>query len=98
MALFRPVKEDRRALYLVPRLSPPGDRRYDVLGFVSAGSVSSSSTLQIFPDASHLLWLLNLPASLSAQSFPFSPPATVNGGIQIRSVPSGSARERSLNP
>ena len=34
--------------FLFPRLSPPGDRWCDVLGFVPAGSVSSFSTLQIF--------------------------------------------------
>ena len=44
--------------FLFPRLSPPGDRWRDVLGFVPAVSVSSSSTLQIFRDASHSWWLL----------------------------------------
>ena len=44
--------------FLFPRLSPPGDRGRDVLGFVPAVSVSSSSTLQIFRDASHSWWLL----------------------------------------
>ena len=37
-----------------PRLSSPGERGCDVLGFVSAGIVSSFSTFQIFVDASHL--------------------------------------------
>ena len=37
--------------------SPPGDRRCGILGFVPAGSVSSSSTLQIFREASYLWWL-----------------------------------------
>ena len=36
-----------------------------------AGSVSSSSTLQIFPDANPLWWLL-FPASLSGRSCPFT--------------------------
>ena len=44
--------------FLFPRLSPPGDRWRDVLGFVPAVSVSSSSTLQIFRDASHSWCLL----------------------------------------
>ena len=37
--------------FLFPSLSLPGDRCCDVLDFVPAGSVSSSSTLQIFRDA-----------------------------------------------
>ena len=44
--------------FFFPRLSPPGDRWCDVLGFVTAGSVSSSSTLLIFQEASHLWGLL----------------------------------------
>ena len=57
-------------------LSPPGDQWCDVHGFVPASSVSSSLTLQIFWDTSHLRWLLCLTVyrclsdSLSAQSFP----------------------------
>ena len=39
-------------------LFPHGSRQYDVHDFVSAGSVSSSPTLQIFWNASHL-WRLN---------------------------------------
>ena len=39
MALSRPFKEDVER-FLFPRLSPPGDRWCDVLGFVPAGSVS----------------------------------------------------------
>ena len=40
-------------------LCSPGDRwRCNVIGFVPAGSVSSSSTFQIFRNASHLWWLL----------------------------------------
>ena len=39
---------------LFPRLSSPGDRRCDVLGFVPAASVSGSSTFQIFRDTSNL--------------------------------------------
>ena len=38
-------------------LSPPSDQ-CDVLGFVPTGSVSNSSTLQIFWDANNLWWLL----------------------------------------
>ena len=61
----RPFKEDRLALQsLFPCLSPPCDRWCGVLGFVPTGSVSSSSTLQIFQDASHLWWLLCLPVYL----------------------------------
>ena len=40
--------------FLFPRLSHPGDRWRDVLGFVPAGSVSSFSTLQIFREVSRL--------------------------------------------
>ena len=40
--------------FLCPRLSPLGDQSCDTIGFVPAGSVSSSSTLQIFQDANHL--------------------------------------------
>ena len=40
MAMFRPFKEDRRALPLLAPFSPPGDRWCDVLGFVPAGSLS----------------------------------------------------------
>ena len=42
--------------FLFPRLSPSCDRRCDALGFVPAGSVSSTSTLQIFRDTSHMWW------------------------------------------
>ena len=48
---LHPVSEVSPTLpwrFLFPRLSPPGDRWCDVLGFVPAGSVSSFSTLQIF--------------------------------------------------
>ena len=38
---------------LFPRLSPPSVRWCDVLGFVPAGNVSSSSTRKIFRDPSH---------------------------------------------
>ena len=54
MALSRPFKEERRALAAPSHASSPGDRWCDVLGFVPVGSVSSSSTLQIFRDVSHL--------------------------------------------
>ena len=50
--------------FLFPRLSPPGDRWSDALGFVHTGSVSSISTLQTFRDASHLWWLLCPPVYL----------------------------------
>ena len=46
--------------FLFRSLSPPGHRRCDVLGFLSVGSVSSSSILQIFRDAGHLWWRLCL--------------------------------------
>ena len=46
------------------RLSPLGDRWCDVLDFVPAGSVSSSSTLQVFREASHLWGLLSPPVYL----------------------------------
>ena len=53
------------------RLSPAGDRWCDVLGFVAAVNDSSSSTLQIFRDASCLRWLL-CPPVLFAQSLPLT--------------------------
>ena len=53
------LKEDRRMFPLSTPFSPrPGDRWCDVLGNMHEGSVSSSSILQIFRDASHLRWLL----------------------------------------
>ena len=52
-------------------LFPLADQWCDVLGFVAAGSVSSSSTLHIFQVANHLWLIVALPASLSAWSFPF---------------------------
>ena len=50
--------------FLFPCLSPPGERWCDVLGFVPAGSVSSSSAPQIFQDTSHLWGLLCPPVYL----------------------------------
>ena len=51
MALSVPFKEDRLALPLsVTRLSPPGYRWSDVLGFVPADSVSNATSLQAFRD------------------------------------------------
>ena len=47
-----------------PRLSPPDDRWCNIIGFVPAGSVSSTSTLQNFRDASHSWWLLIPPVYL----------------------------------
>ena len=70
MALSRPFKEDRLALPLsTPESFPPGDRWCDVLGLVPAGSVrfvpsGSSSTFQIFREASHLCGLLCPPVYL----------------------------------
>ena len=55
--------------FLSLSFSPPGDRWCDVLGFVPAGNVSSSSAFQIFRDASHTWCLLCSPVSLP--SFPF---------------------------
>ena len=63
MALSHPFKEDRLAKRF-QRLSLPGDRWCDVLGFVPAGSVSSSSTFWIFQEASHLWGLFCLPVYL----------------------------------
>ena len=59
--------------------SPPSVRWCGVLGFVPAGSVSNSSTLQIFWEATHnchkraTIVRVALPASLSARSFPITP-------------------------
>ena len=49
MVLSRPLKVDRRLLLfsICQPLSSPGDRWCNVLGFLPAGIVSSSSTLQI---------------------------------------------------
>ena len=65
MTLSRPFNEDRLAL----RPSTPSSLLYaidgcDVLGFVLAGSVSSSSTLQVFREASYLWGLLCPPVNL----------------------------------
>ena len=67
MALSHPFKEDILEHFLFkvfPCLSPPGHQWCDVLGFVPACSVSSSLTLQIFQDASHLWGLLYPPMYL----------------------------------
>ena len=64
LALSRKIAKQ----FLFLCLSPPGSQWCDVLGFVPAGSVSSSSTLQIFWDASHL-WPLLLSTSLYARPF-----------------------------
>ena len=64
--------QGRSSSAFLPRLSPPGDRWCDVLGFVPAGSFyfyfififKSSSTLQIFREASHLWGLLCPPVYL----------------------------------
>ena len=54
---------------------PPGDRSCGgAPGFVRAGSVSSSSTLRIFPDPSRHLWWL------------FSPPVCLLGHISTGSA------------
>ena len=50
--------------FVFQHLSPPSDRWCDVLGFVPAGCVLSSSTLQILRGASHLWWLLFPPVYL----------------------------------
>ena len=47
--------------FLLLHLCPCGNWWCSVLGFVPAGFASSSSTLQIFPDAVHLWWFLCLP-------------------------------------
>ena len=54
--------------FLFPHLSPAGDRWGDVLGFVPACSVSSSSTLEIFQEADHLRGLLCPPLCLLCHS------------------------------
>ena len=56
IVLSLPFKKDHRAL--------PDDWWCDVLGFVPAGSVSSSSTLQIFRDVRNSWWLLCRPVCL----------------------------------
>ena len=66
MAPSRPFKEDHQALPLPTPLR-------DAFGSVSAGSVSSSATRQIFQEESHLLVLIAWPASLSARSFFVTP-------------------------
>ena len=61
-SLSHPFKEIKH--FLFPCLSPPGEHWCCVLSFVPAGSISSSSTCQIFWDASHLWWLLCLTVCL----------------------------------
>ena len=63
MALSRPFKEDRLPLPLSTPLSF-GDWWCGGLCFVTAGSVSSFSTFQIFRETSHLSGLLCLPVYL----------------------------------
>ena len=46
--------------FLFPYLSPPGNQWCNILSFVPACRVSSSSTLQVFQGTSHLYWLLYL--------------------------------------
>ena len=58
--------------FLFLRLSRPGGSMVWLLGFVSAGSVSSSSTPQIFRDTKHV-WLLCPPLCPSSQSLPLTP-------------------------
>ena len=55
--------------FLFQRLSPPRDRWCDVLGSVPTGSVSSSWTLQISQEASHL-WELLCPPVYLLSHFP----------------------------
>ena len=70
--------------FLFPRLSPPGDRWCDVLGFVPPGSVSNSSTFKIW-DASHLWLLLYPPVCLLGHS-----PRHLQGCTPRRGFESGS--------
>ena len=67
MALSHPFKEDH--LWQNPLSTPPGNCWCDVLGSVPAGSISSSSTLQILQDASHL-WELLCPLVCLLGHFP----------------------------
>ena len=55
-ARLQEISEPRKKkkIFNASRLSPPGGRWCAVLGFLYAGSVSSSSALQIFRDTSHL--------------------------------------------
>ena len=55
--------------FLFPRLSTPGGRWCNVLGFVPAGGGSSSSTFQIFREAGHL-WVLLWPPVYPLGRFP----------------------------
>ena len=72
-AFFHSFKEDYWVLNLSRPLSP-GHQWYNVFGFDPAGSISSSSTLQFFLDAScKPLVMVTLPTSLSALSFPMTP-------------------------
>ena len=64
LTLSRPLKEDRCCASSFYASLLQGDLWCDVLGFVLAGSVSSSSTLQIFRDASRLWWLPRPPVYL----------------------------------
>ena len=67
MALSRPFRKDRLALPL-SQLSPPGDHWRDAFDFVPTGSVSSSSALQVFREASHLWGWLDPPVYLLSHS------------------------------
>ena len=62
---FQNSRKTMEHCFLFPCLSPPGDSSvWCPWHCVPAGSVSSSSTLQIFWDASHLWWMLYLPVYL----------------------------------
>ena len=50
--------------FLFPHLSPPGDQWCDILGFVPACNVSSSSTIQIFRDFRHPV-MVQMPSVMS---------------------------------
>ena len=64
MTLSRPFKEGRQTASSFNACRSLGDRRCAVLGFVSTGNVSSSSTLQIFRDAKPVVTVA-LPATVA---------------------------------
>ena len=68
LSSFKKKKKKSSSVFFLSMQSSPDDRCCDVLGFVLAGSVSSSSTLQIFRDANHLRGQLH-----SIWSFPMTP-------------------------
>ena len=60
MALFHPFTQKVIECLVFLHLCHPDDWWFDVIGFEPSGNVASSSTLQIFREASLLWWMYNM--------------------------------------